>query len=91
MATENVYNENGETLVHHAGHLIKDTPVAEPRFILGEERTLHLGDIVAIESGVYTGGFGLRLENDYLITADGYENLFERLMPLDIDNYVLKI
>lgn len=90
-AVNKVYEENGLNLVHHAGHLIADAPVSEPRFILGEPRAINTGDIVAIESGVYLDGFGIRLENDYLITDSGYENLSEELMPLDIDNYVLKI
>lgn len=76
-------------LVHHAGHLIDCEPVMEPRFLKDNDKAIKLNDIVAIESGVYKE-FGLRLENDYFITQNGCEDLFEELMPLEIDNYVLK-
>ncbi len=34
------------------------------------------GDVLAIEPGVYRGGFGgLRVEDLVLVTDDGYENL----------------
>ena len=31
-----------------------------------------------------------RIENDYLVTDGGAQNLFEDLMPLDIKEYILK-
>ena len=75
-------------LVHHAGHLISNEPVSVPEFIKDENNIIKTGDIVAIESGIYKD-FGIRLENDYLVLDDRCINLFEELMPIDIEEYVL--
>ena len=90
-----VYNEvnkefilNGTSLVHHAGHLISIDPVSVPEFVSGEKNIVKKDDIVAIESGIYKE-FGIRLENDYLVEDDECINLFEDLMPIDIEEYVL--
>ena len=44
------------------------------------------GNFYTIESGIYKD-FGIRLENDYLITESGCENLFD--YPLDIENFII--
>ena len=79
---------NDLSLVHHAGHLISIDPVSIPEFVSGEKNTVKKDDIVAIESGIYKE-FGIRLENDYLVEDDECINLFEVLMPIDIEEYVL--
>ena len=83
------YEKSGKTLVHHAGHLIGETPIAEPRFIAGEKRKVQSGNVYAIESGLYNG-FGIRLENDFYVGESGAEDLFDDFMPLgNLESYIV--
>ena len=83
------YAKSGKTLVHHAGHLIDKTPIAEPRFIAGEKRKVKSGNVYAIESGLYDG-FGIRLENDFYVGESGAEDLFDDFLPLgDPESYII--
>ncbi len=84
-----VYELSGKTLVHHAGHKIGEAPVMQPQFLDGNETPLVCGDLYTIESGLYED-FGIRLENDYLLTENGAKDLFEELLPLNIKEYILK-
>ena len=79
-----------ETFFHHAGHLIKGVRrVAQPQFLPERLEELKVGDIVALEPAIYIkDSFGIRIENDYLITEDGYERLFD--YPLEIENFITK-
>ena len=88
-AVNDCYEKSGKTLVHHAGHLIDKTPIAEPRFIAGEKRKVKSGNVCAIESGLYDG-FGIRLENDFYLSESGAEDLFDDFMPLaDPESYII--
>ena len=78
---------------HHAGHRIGEFPteeiVAEPRFVPECEETLKPGMVVTLEPAVYyPGKFGIRLENNYLITEKGYERLCN--LSLDEMEYIVK-
>ena len=88
-AVNSVYEQRGKTLVHHAGHRIGEMALMQPQFLIDKEDALEVGNFYAIESGLYEQ-FGLRLENDYLLTENGAEDLFEELLPLDIKEYILK-
>lgn len=74
--------------LHHGGHVIgKDEIVTEPRFIPENCDTLKEGMIVTLEPAVYfPNEFGIRIENNYLITDCG----FIRLCALSdsIDDYI---
>lgn len=60
---------------HHAGHgLGLDHPEA-PYFVPDSHEVLVEGDVVTVEPGAYGPGFAGRIENNYLITADGFERL----------------
>ena len=79
--------------MHHAGHRIGQFPeeeiVAEPRFVPECEEVLKPGMVVTLEPAVYyPGKFGIRLENNYMITEDGYERLCN--LPLDENEYIVK-
>ena len=77
-----------ETFFHHAGHLIGKRRLMQPQFLPNKTARLKVGDIVTLEPGIYIKDkFGVRLENDYLITENGYEKLFE--YPLDIENFII--
>ncbi len=60
---------------HHAGHgLGLDHPEA-PYFVPLSDEALVEGDVVTVEPGAYGAAFAGRIENNYLITADGFERL----------------
>ena len=84
-----MYELNGKTLVHHAGHKIGWEPLMQPQFLQGNQTPLVVGELYTIESGLYEK-FGIRLENNFLLTEDGAIDLFEDLMPLKIEEYVLR-
>ena len=66
----------GEQFNHGLGHgfglEIHETPFLSPAF----EGQLRAGMVITIEPGIYLPGLGgVRLEDDLLVTADGYEKL----------------
>lgn len=78
---------------HHAGHRIGVFPneeiVAEPRFVPECAEMLEPGMVVTLEPAVYfPGKFGIRLENNYLITENGFERLCN--LPLEKEEYIVK-
>ncbi len=89
QAVNAVYEADGKRLIHHAGHQIGDGPVMEPRFLLENHERIEPDSIYTIESGCYEG-FGIRLENDYYVGQDGAENMFEDLMSLNVEEYILR-
>jgi Xaa-Pro dipeptidase len=63
-------------LPHHAGHGIGLEGQEAPFFIPGSNEVLIEGDVCAIEPGVYDHeAGGMRIEDNYAITADGFEKL----------------
>ena len=71
-------------LVHHAGHGIGIRMHEPPDLNRDREGILRVGDVVCVEPGGYTPGarLGARIENTYLITESGAENLSK--YPVDI-------
>ena len=68
----------GGKMPHHVGHLIGDKPYMKPAFELGDRSVLERGAVCTFEPGLYfEGDFGIRVENDYLVTESGLENLFD--------------
>ena len=91
-----VYNDvnaeflkSGKTLVHHAGHQVGEKPLMQPQFLVENQTELKLGCFYTVEPGLYDG-FGIRLENNFILKEDGAVDLFEELMPLNIKEYLLK-
>lgn len=77
-----------EHFPHHAGHRVGEIPVVDPRLIPEEQTALQAGMIVTLEPGLYfSGRFGIRLENNYLITEDGCVNLFP--YTLELEDFIL--
>lgn len=77
------------TFFHHAGHLFGVENVKQSQFLPDREERIKTGDLVALEPAIYIKGeFGIRLENDYLITDSGSELLFD--YSLDIENFITK-
>ncbi len=75
---------------HHGGHRIgEDDIVTEPRFVPESEEVLSEGMIVTLEPAVYyPDEFGIRLENNYLITKDGFKRLCS--LSMQMSDYILK-
>lgn len=75
---------------HHGGHRIgEQDSVAEPRFIPECGDTLKEGMIVTLEPAVYIPKkIGIRLENNYRITKDGFIRLDG--LSLDINDYIIE-
>jgi Xaa-Pro aminopeptidase len=60
----------------HSGHGLGLGHPEPPYFVRASDETIQVGDVVAIEPGLYVGGVGgMRFERNYLITANGFETL----------------
>ena len=80
----------GGRMPHHVGHLVGPKPYLKPAFEMGDRTILPEGSVCTLEPGIYLPGeWGMRVENDYLVTADGVENLFD--YPRDIEYFVIKV
>lgn len=80
----------GGRMPHHGGHLVGPAPYLKPAFEDGCDEPVEAGDICTLEPGVYIEGeWGMRVENDYLVTDDGLENLFD--YPRDIGWFVVEV
>ena len=78
----------GGRMPHHVGHLVGPRPYMKPAFEPGDRSVLEAGVICTLEPGLYfEGDFGIRVENDYLVTPAGLENLFD--YPRDLDYFIL--
>ena len=73
---------------HHGGHMVGPAPYMKPAFEDGCEGRVEAGDVCTLEPGVYVDGeWGMRVENDYLVTAGGLENLFD--YPRELGYFVI--
>ncbi len=60
----------------HTGHGLGLGHPEPPYLVRESDESLVVGDVVAIEPGLYVGGVGgMRFERNYLITRDGFEIL----------------
>ena len=68
---------------HHTGHGIGLGHPEPPYFVPNSDEVLVVGDVVAIEPGLYVEGIGgIRVERDYLITESGFETLSNHRIAL---------
>jgi Xaa-Pro dipeptidase len=69
---------------HHAGHGLGLSHPEDPYLVRHATQTLLAGDVVTLEPGMYVAGVGgLRIEHNYLITADGFERLSNHTIALN--------
>ena len=69
----------GEGFTHRLGHGLGREIHEPPYLVAGSRVTLEPGDVVTVEPGIYLPGrFGVRWEDDVLVTADGVRNLSAR-------------
>ena len=60
----------------HSGHGLGLGHPEPPYFVPESSDTLQVGDVVALEPGLYVEGTGgMRYERNYLITSGGFETL----------------
>jgi Xaa-Pro aminopeptidase len=77
-AVRGVFEREGvaDAFPHHAGHGLGLTHPEAPFFVRHSDESLLQGDVVTLEPGLYVSGVGgLRIENNYLVTEKGYEQL----------------
>ncbi|MBD3672159.1 MAG: aminopeptidase P family protein [Planctomycetaceae bacterium] len=77
-ATAAPLRESGyaDTWTSHAGHGLGLAHPEPPVIVPESADTLLAGDVVTLEPALYVEGIGgIRIENNYLITAEGYERL----------------
>jgi Xaa-Pro aminopeptidase len=70
---------------HHLGHGVGLAPQEGPHLNPRWDDTFAVGDFIAVEPGLYHEQdlkFGIRLEQNYLVTADGVERLTD--YPLEL-------
>jgi Xaa-Pro aminopeptidase len=68
---------------HHAGHGLGLSHPEAPFFVRHSTETLVAGDAVTLEPGVYVDGIGgIRIEHNYLVTADGFDRLSNHTITL---------
>ena len=73
---------------HHAGHAVGREKFLQPQLIAENDALLEPGMIITLEPGVYfENRFGIRIENNYLLTEDGMEELFQ--YPLNIEKFII--
>jgi Xaa-Pro aminopeptidase len=76
-ADEHLRAAGGPGMTHHLGHGVGLQPHEAPHLNPKWDEILEEGDVFTCEPGLYGPELaaGLRVENQYLVTADGVENL----------------
>lgn len=76
-ADEHFRSRTGAGLSHHLGHGVGLQPHEFPHLNPKWDDVLMEGEVFTCEPGIYTPELraGMRIENQYLVTADGVENL----------------
>lgn len=88
FAMQEALQKYGLSCPHHAGHAVGKEKFLQPQLIAENETPLTPGMIIAMEPGVYfEGEFGIRFENNYLLTEEGIQELFQ--YPKDINDFIL--
>ncbi len=84
-AVRSVFEETGvaDYFPHHAGHGLGLSHPEAPFFVRHSTESLLEHDVVTLEPGLYIPGQGgIRIENNYLITATGFERLSNHAIAL---------
>lgn len=84
-AVRSVFQRAGvaDSFPHHAGHGLGLSHPEAPFFVKHANETLIAGDVVTLEPGLYVDGVGgVRIEHNYLVTDNGYEQLSQHPISL---------
>jgi len=72
----------GPNFTHRTGHGIGLEVHEPPYLVQGNSFRLNEGMVFTVEPGIYlTGDFGVRIEDDILVTKEGYQNLSADAYP----------
>jgi Xaa-Pro dipeptidase len=85
QAVRGVFEKAGvaDCFPHHAGHGLGLAHPEPPYLVRHATETLLAGDVVTLEPGLYIPGVGgIRIENNYLVTDQGYERLSNHVIAL---------
>ncbi len=85
QAVRGAFEKHGvaEHFPHHAGHGLGLTHPEAPFIVRHATETLRAGDVITLEPGLYIAGLGgIRIEHNYLITAQGFERLSNHTIAL---------
>jgi Xaa-Pro aminopeptidase len=76
LCREAAADGDGATYPHHSGHGLGLFGQERPFIVPGSDDRLESGDVIAVEPGAYRPGHGgMRLEDVFLVTAQGCERL----------------
>lgn len=84
-AVRDVFERAGvaDSFPHHAGHGLGLMHPEAPFFVRHSNEMLLEGDVVTLEPGLYIAGVGgLRIERNYLVSAQGHERLSHHAITL---------
>lgn len=71
-----------DALVSHVGHGLGVMHPEAPFIVRHSSETLLEGDVVTLEPGLNVGDVGIRIEHNYLVTANGFERLSNHTIAL---------
>ncbi|HTO86415.1 MAG TPA: Xaa-Pro peptidase family protein [Thermoanaerobaculia bacterium] len=75
----------GQFFTHRLGHGLGMDGHESPYLVHGNQTPLSAGNTVTVEPGIYMPGkFGVRIEDDYAVTAGVADGLSERLLELEV-------
>lgn len=84
VATPFLESSSLELFPHHAGHGLGLGHPEPPIFVPESDDVLCEGDVVTLEPGAYKKGVGgVRIEHNYVITANGFGRLSNHVLGLD--------
>lgn len=78
----------GGHMPHHGGHRVGNAPYEKPAFEEGCDMPVEAGEVVTLEPGIYfENRFGMRVENNYLVTENGLMCLFD--YPRELEYFII--
>lgn len=78
----------GGHMPHHGGHAVGEAPYQKPAFEQGCDMLIGAGQIITLEPGLYfENRWGIRVENNYLVTENGLKNIFD--YPTQLDYFII--